>query len=238
MIIGIDNIINLIETNKTPYWYVKDFGGSNIIFTGQAYDDEQISLEDSKLKLKSCLETLAPGNYSLEAWQALGQKKNWTKTKFQISGEKNTPVQGFAGIGQLPNTFQQMPQKTVQELISEALEKERTNNKIERLEADLRLKDARIKELEGELNSTETRIGKRVDQIFGPWLDLKEAEKVGTNAAVGSLDEETEAIANLMERWSNADSEFKAVLSGIVKLAEAKDPRYVMGKKMLIENGN
>lgn len=229
MIIGIDNILSWIETNKTAYWYVKDFGGTNLIFASQA-DEEQLALEDSKGKLSGCLKTLANGNYSIEAWQTVGQKKNWAKTKFQLTSSDNQP--SHVGIGSLPSTNNSFPQKSVTELIEEALTRERTINKIERLETDVKQKDARIKELETEIDSFGTRIGKRFDQVFGPMLDLN--EKAGTNSAVGSLDDESEKIAALMERWSTADPNFINALQGIVKLSESDPNKYAMGKKLLM----
>jgi chaperonin cofactor prefoldin len=232
MIIGIENIINWIETNKTPYWYVKDFGGANIIFASGTEDDST-SLEDSKNKLRGCLQTLANGNYSIESWHTVGQKKNWGKVKFQITNSDQTS--NHVGIGNIHNLQPNIPQKSLEQLIEDALQKERTINKIDRLEADIKLKDARIKELETDLNSIGTRVSKRVEQVFGPMLDMQEIQK-SNNASLGSLDEESEEIAQLLERWSNVDSEFKDTLKNIVKLAETDSIKYNMGKQFL-KNG-
>lgn len=229
MIIGIDNILNWLETNKTPYWYVKDFGGTNLIFTAQA-DEETLALEDSKRKLSDCLKTLANGNYSIEAWQTAGQKKNWAKTKFQLTSSDNQPSN--VGIGSLPSQNNFLPQKSVTELIEEALIREREKNRIDRLETDLKQKDARIKELEAEIDSLGTRIGKRFDQVFGGLLDMN--EKASESNAIGSLDEESEKVALLMERWSNADPQFISALEGLVKLAESDPNKYAMGKKLIM----
>lgn len=229
MIIGIDNILSWIETNKTPYWYVKDIGGTKLIFDSQTHE-EQLSLEDSKQKLRECLKTLANGNYSIEAWQSEGQKKSRVYVKFQITSSDNQPSN--VGIGSLPSQNNYLPQKSVSELIEEALIREREKNRIERLETDLKQKDARIKELEAEIDSLGTRIGKRFDQVFGGLLDMN--EKAGEGASVGSLDEDSEKVAALMERWSNADPQFISALEGLVKLAESDPNKYAMGKKLIM----
>lgn len=225
MLIGIQDVIDWIDSNRTPFWKVKDGGGekSNLIFSAKPDDSMPIALEDSKIKLRQSLEKLAPGNYFIQAWSTEGQKKEWNNTRFQLTG---SGVQ----IGQNFNGSSQAPQVDVMKIVEEALQKERTANKLERLEADVKAKDARIKELEAELNSSQTRIGNRFEQILGPLFDMSTKT---TPAAIGNLSDEGERIGNLMERWAAADANFEQPLKDIVHLAENNPSKYQMGKNLL-----
>lgn len=234
MLIGIDNVIDWIETNKTAYWQVKSSNSekSNLIFSARPEDDgTTIALEDSKTKLRRCLETMAPGNYAIQAWATAGQKKGWTATSFQITNSPGSnSTTGIHGSGNAGMQYQGQIQD-VQKMIEEALDKERTKNKIERLEADITAKDKRIQELESELNSASIRIGDRFDKVFGGLgIGMDNTQKP---ASVGNIEDDSNRIGATMERWATIDHDFENVLNGIVNLAETNPAKYQMGKNIL-----
>lgn len=232
MLIGKDNVLSWLEFNKTPFWRIKSGSGENagIIFTCQR-GDENVALEDGKTRLASCLSQMAPGNYFIESWCTLDQKKGWNKTQFQLTNaEGNVPMHNNQYGGQHQNFS--VSGLDVEARITAALEKERQLNKIERLEAELKVSQAKVRELETELSATELKIGKRMDQILGPLLDLQ-IPAANNNASVGNLEADAERIATSMEKWASKDPDFETALTGIVDLAYNDPQKYALAKTML-----
>lgn len=230
MLIGKENVLAWLEFNDTPYWRIKNGSGESagLIFKAQR-GEEPLSLTDGKAKLTQALNQMAPGNYFIEAHHTLGEKKNWNKTSFQITNENGqVPQQHISGLGGHSQT-------DVVGMINDALEKERTKNKVERLEADCIAKDKRIKELEAELDSSMIRIEKRASQILGlgDWFGTEKTAETVSTSQIGNIEDDTERIGALMEKWATKDPEFEGVLTGIVNLAYNNPAKYSMGKKML-----
>lgn len=234
MLVGKEHIISWLETNKTPYWYIKTGASekAGLIFSAQN-DEETLSLEDSKLKLKSCLDMLANGNYLIQAWTTPGQKKSWSSVAFQISGQAyNGTQQNTPNINGLGNGMQGVD---IQAEIQKALAEERTKLKIEYLEKELVAKEAKIKELQSELDSSTHRIGSRLENAF-EFFNNQLGGKSGTPppmAGIGANEDPAEYVGNLMERWHAKDNDFVSVLNGIVYLAENNPGKYQMGKNLL-----
>lgn len=233
MLIGIDNVIGWLRTNGTPYWNVKTGSGekASLIYSARPEDDAgTLALQDSEQKLKQCLDTLAPGNYAIQAWTTPGQKKNWAQTNFQITnahGHVPQQVAGIGNVGMYNNT-----QPDFNRLIEEALDKERKQNKITTLEAELAASKAKVAELTAELDSAQIRIGKRFEQVAAIF-DGYMPGKTDVPALSGSQADDEEKVANLMERWASKDPNFIHALNGIVGLVENNPTKYEMAKKML-----
>lgn len=232
MLIGIDNILKWLDTNKTPYWQLRSGAGekANVLYSARPDEDNStMALVDSREKLLDCLNSLGAGNYSIEAWVTPGAKKNWFKTPFQITSGQAGAQPQFAGMygHNAPQAVQDVPK-----LIEEALERERTKNKVAELERLLSERDKRIKELEAEVDSTEHRVGNKLTQVF----DIIEAATNGgggNKAATVSGNSDEEKVANLMERWAAKDENFINALAGIVGLVENNPSKYEMAKKFL-----
>ncbi len=227
MLIGIENIIHWLESNKGCYWKIKSGGGekSYLLYTS-GKEDASAALEDSKKKLRDSLGRLANGNYFIQCWETLGAKKNWASTYFQITASTEAP-QNYAGINGPQNN-----NVDVAAAIAQALAEYDTKNKVIRLENDLNVANARIKQLEAELDSSGHRISGRIEQVMA-LLDMAPAAKKATPAIGGSEEEIAERVGNLMERWATKDPQFETALTGIVKLAENNEAKYNMAKNML-----
>lgn len=232
MIVGKENILKFIRDSKTPYWKIRRAGTTEII--AESDDSSSLSVEDSLIRFQNYLDLLSSGNYSLETWETAGQKKERLKVAFQLTG--NAPAMSGANP---PVNFPTVPAIDVQAEIQRALAEERQKNRIETLEKEKAALEAKCRELQNIIDSSETRIKNRLEpfipQLMGvifPDVQLAQSQ-IGT-ANNKNLDDEQVRLENAFEKWQKYESDPITMVEKIAKLSETDAGTYQMARGILM----
>lgn len=231
MIIGKDKIIKYIRDSKTPYWKIRRAGTSEII--AESEESHSLSVEDSLIRFQSYLDLLSSGNYFLETWETAGQKKERLKVPFQLTGngsviaEPNNPV-----------NVHTVSAIDVQAEIQRALAEERQKNRIETLEKEKLALEAKCRELQSIIDSSETRIKNRIEPfiprlmgiIFPNEADVNTAQIAGEK----NIDDKQIRLENAFEKWQKYESDPITMVEKIAKLSETDPGTYQMARGILM----
>lgn len=230
MVTGKDQILKYLDLNKCPYWRLFNFQGTNLI--AQTEESPEQTIEAARAELDAILSVTGGGQYMLEAWESKDQKKGRYKTQFEIPGTHPHS----AGIGAISAPSQAVD---VRAEIEKALHLERLSNKIETLTAENAAKDARIKELEAEIDSSSARIQKRIE----PWLPAIMQgfgfKSEGSAAVTGSgsesaTPEEAARLEKAFGKWQDYETDVIVIVEKIANMAATNPSMYQTARGLLM----
>jgi hypothetical protein len=233
MIVGRENIEKWLRMHALLYWKVTNAAGTQIF--AESPEEASLTLENSVSFLNQNLDMFMPGNYLIEAWQKENQKKSRYKMVFQISGEKT--ASGIGSVSPLP----MQPSFNLQEEIQKALDSERNRNKIETLEKEKAALEAKVRELEAEINSTGHRVMNRLEPHLGSimqGLGLTVANS-SPAALAGPVKEETvddnqKRLETAYELWGKHEADPVTITEKIANMAATDSGTYAMARNILM----
>lgn len=229
MVKGRNNVIEWLTLNDTRFWKLRNYRTKDIIGTSPEGDT---TLQASIDVLNKYLDAVGNGEYSIEAWESEGQKKERKNISFVIGDP--LPVQGISGLPVNAGL-------SVQEEIKKAIEQYEKDQEIKNLKLKIETLEAQKKELEGELNSAELRIGSKLSPYIGVIMESLGFEKVAEAAAVAGGGDSENATENekrlnaAFESWVETDpGDIVSLVEKIAKLAKDDPGTYQMAKTMLM----
>lgn len=231
MIVGKENIIKFIRDSKTPYWKIRRGGTTEII--AESEESPSLSVEDSLIRFQIYIDLLSSGNYSLEAWETAGQKKERLKVAFQLTGNGSA----ISGPNPPVNTHT-VSAIDVQAEIKRALSEERQKNRIETLEKEKQALEAKCRELQSIIDSSETRIKNRIEPFIPHLMGIifPGADTVNTSQIAGEKNTNDAQIRleNAFEKWQKYESDPITIVEKIAKLSETDSGTYQMARGILM----
>jgi hypothetical protein len=227
MITGKDKVIEFIRFNEAPFWRIrKSENGAPI-----TESDKPLTMDESVTRLERAFSLIGPGTYFLECWETEGQKKMWFKDTFQILPDN---LQS-AYVGAIQQS--ERPAQDINELVREAVEKERTRVKLEELEAKCKALEAENAQLIKEADSATDRIFQKVEPYLGDIMNALTG-KTPEPAAIAGTEKTNEAQTRLekaFELWQQHEHDTIGMVENIAKLAATDKGTYNMARNFLVK---
>lgn len=227
MIIGKSKVIDWIRYNKTPYWRIKRTESEQHMATHSG-NEENLTLEESIIRLNQAFGFIAPGQYFIEAWEKQGQTKQWNRDHFQILPDN----QDYVGSAQLQQMMaQQQPSVNVQDEVEKALAKYKTEVELQELRKKVSELEKENKELQSGIENSMTKIYNRVEPYLGMLLNVKEPAGV----AVGSVSagEAQARLEKAFDLWQQTEPDPVTMIEKIAQLSKTDPATYGMAKNFL-----
>lgn len=138
MLSGVENVLSYFDDCNVKHWKIyydnNKSGGTPIL---SSPEDEEISMEDSRERLKRALDRLYPGNYKIDCKQLWKQSTHFNSTRFSISSADNRNQPAIAGMqGPHINAYNPdyVPVSDIDKHVKKILEQERMKTRIAELE--------------------------------------------------------------------------------------------------------
>lgn len=234
MTTGKDSILNVLRLGNLVFWKLRNLQGTRLIAENE--ENDTATLDGSISHFEQYLELLGPGQYEVEAWSTLNDKKNRKKIPFEIPAG----VAGL-GIGTLPIQIPAgVSPEEIQSKIDKALEEYKTREKLQNLEEENRDLKRQIKELEGNDNNPWNRIIGKLEPFVDPimkaaGLGMPAGSISGTSEKNVSTDEYQKRLEAAFDKWLEVESgnEVIRLVEAIAQLAKTGDQKYNLAKQML-----
>lgn len=233
MTTGKDSILNVLRLGNLVFWKLRNLQGTRLIAENE--ENDTATLDGSIAHFEQYLDLLGPGQYEVEAWSTLNDKKNRKKIPFEIPAGVAGP-----GIGALPIQIPPgVSPEEIQSKIDEALEKYKTREKLQNLEEENRELKRQVKELEANDNNPWNRIIGKLEPFIDPIMQAsglsQPAGKIAGTPAPASNDEYQKRLEAAFDSWLEVESgnEVIRLVEAIAKLAKDRDPKYNLAKQMI-----
>lgn len=232
MIKGSENILKLLRDNKAAYWRLLNREGGSVI---AETDDKDMTTGAAETHLKNFIELLGPGTYFIEMWDKPGDNRGRKKTPFELYGaDGKLPQQ--AQIGAIPGG------QSINDMINEALEKERMRNSIERLTAQLAEKDATIRkheatirQLEQDADNVGTRIFSRIEPFIGHFIPNGAAAAAAPAQVAGNATDVEKRLEAAFDHWQKKEADPVTIVERIAALSHDDPGTYAMARGILLK---
>jgi hypothetical protein len=231
MILGADNLINWYKLNDAPYWSIrasKEKSRANCIVKSR--DIEQYSIKQGEEDLTKALSLLAHGTrYFIECKESLSSSSSIRETAFDLldNHQAQTVSPSIGAVNHVSHD-------TLQNEIAKALEAYKEQQRIAELEKELKLLRAENKTLQqSPFEQRVTNVLSIIEPSIKKYMSGNNSQTppVASIGSTGNQDQERLEIA--LEKWSNADADFVAVIEKIAALAVHDKSKYNMAKSML-----
>ncbi|MBP8040626.1 MAG: hypothetical protein KAZ36_01800 [Bacteroidales bacterium] len=236
MIQGRTNLIDFIRVNNTPHWYLRRSEKSDPVFTSG--DEKEITLDESISRLNKCLDMLATGSYFIEAWETPGQKVMRKKDSFTLSG------QGDGGQYPISGTFPVPAEDSgakIAAAVAEAVEKLKTEQKIETMADRIKELELENKELKKEADSWQGRVFSNIAPYVGTILQAFGIDQgAGVSGTVAGQkenlfsDQEAQRLNKAFEQWSANENQYVDIVEKIAEMSANDNATYSMARGMLL----
>ena len=242
MIKGKENVILWLTHNNTPYWTLKNYQGTHLF--SESTDKPDCTIETAKAEFERIIDVLGSGQYLIEAWETHGQKKDRKKVTFEIAqANGQSAVNGIGDFQQL--MAQAQPKIDIQAEIQKALAQERQERKIETLEAEKKVLELRVKELEADKDSRENRIIGRISPYIDPLMkslgfnaETSQATKTVISGAENNevaTKEEADRLSKAFDLWQEAENDVVTIVEKIANMSKENPGKYEMARNILMK---
>mgnify|MGYP000948658387 CR=1 FL=1 len=235
MLSGVESVLGYFDDCKVKHWKIyydnNKSGGTPIL---SSPEDEEISIEESRERLKRALERLLPGNYKIDCKQLWKQSTHFNSIRFNITSADGRNQPAIAGMqGPHINAYNPdyVPVSDIDKHVKKLLEQERMKTRIAELEAQIK---------EAEDNS----IGKFLN-AWGPAFMPAIAAKLGVaQTAVGvagfgkqqqqAKTEQPTTTVQTESEETDFDARITAVLQELIILEGDEEKATVLLEKLIL----
>lgn len=236
MLSGVENVLSYYDDCNVKHWKIyydnNKSGGTPIL---SSPEDEEISMEDSRERLKRALDRLYPGNYKIDCKQLWKQSTHFNSTRFSISSADNRNQPAIAG----------MQGQQINPLSSEYVHKDDIKKTVRELMAHEKMKEE-LEELRAQVKEQENNsIGSFLNS-YGPMLMPIIAQKLGvapTAVGVAGFGEQQQQPAKTEQPTTTVQTESEeteldvridAVLRKLIQLEGDGEKATVLLEKLIL----
>ncbi len=235
MLSGVESVLGYFDDCKVKHWKIyydnNKSGGTPIL---SSPEDEEISIEESRERLKRALERLLPGNYKIDCKQLWKQSTHFNSIRFNITsadGRNQPAIAGLQGQQINPLSSEYVHKDDIKKTVRELMAHEKMKEELEELRAQVK---------EQENNS----IGSFLNS-YGPMLMPIIAQKLGvapTAVGVAGFGEQqqpakTEQPTKTVQTESeetDLDARITAVLQELILLEGDEEKATVLLEKLIL----
>lgn len=244
MIVGIDNLIQVVEDNKIENWEVRSsLNDTNSI---QMRTNEQSQTQAEKIKLLRDVMSNNYGKFYLIGYKTPEQLKGRITIEFMIKQEIDSPSRAVSGVV-APLTPPSMDGYMKESEVTKTVENAQLKYQLKDLESKVATLEKEKKELQSPMNDFFRNLSPIVGAIATNLLkgkspvaigELSSGESQQQQESEGELQcasqEEYDALQNALERWQKIDGDCFLLICKIADLAENDPSTYNMAKTMLM----
>lgn len=242
MIVGIDNLIQVVEDNKIENWEVRSsLNDTNSI---QMRTNEQSQTQAEKVKLLRDVMSNNYGKFYLIGYKTPEQLKGRITIEFMIKQdvESSRSIAG-APVQTAPPSMEGYMKESE---VTKTVENAQLKYQLKDLESKVSELEKEKKELQSPMNDFFRNLSPIVGAIATNLLKGKSPVAIGELSSEESHPQQTEgtlqcesqeeydALQNALERWQKVDGDCFLLICKIADLAENDPSTYNMAKTMLI----
>lgn len=242
MIVGIDNLIQVVEDNKIENWEVRSsLNDTNSI---QMRTNEQAQTQPEKIKLLRDVMSNNFGKFYLIGYKTPEQLKGRITIEFMIKQdvESSRSIAG-APVQTAPPSMEGYMKESE---VTKTVENAQLKYQLKDLESKVSELEKEKKELQSPMNDFFRNLSPIVGAIATNLLKGKSPVAIGELSSeesqpqqtTGDLQcesqEEYDALQNALERWQKVDGDCFLLICKIADLAENDPSTYNMAKTMLM----
>lgn len=244
MIVGIDNLIQVVEDTKIENWEVRSsLNDTNSI---QMRTNEQSQTHAEKIKLLRDVMSNNYGKFYLIGYKTQEQLKGRMTIEFMIKQEIDSPSRAISGIV-APQNPPSMEGYMKESEVAKTVENAQLKCQLKDLESKVSTLEKEKNELQSPMNDFFRNLSPIVGAIATNLLKGKSPVAIGELSSVESQpqqdsegelqcasQEEYDALQNALERWQKIDEDCFLLICKIADLAENDPSTYNMAKTMLM----
>lgn len=242
MIVGIDNLIQVVEDNKIENWEVRSsLNDTNSI---QMRTNEQAQTQAEKIKLLRDVMSNNFGKFYLIGYKTPEQLKGRITIEFMIKQdvESSRSIAG-APVQTAPPSMEGYMKESE---VTKTVENAQLKYQLKDLESKVSELEKEKKELQSPMNDFFRNLSPIVGAIATNLLKGKSPVAIGELSSEESQPQQTEgnlqcesqeeydALQNALERWQKVDGDCFLLICKIADLAENDPSTYNMAKTMLM----
>ena len=243
MIVGIDNLIQVVEDNKIENWEVRSsLNDTNSI---QMRTNEQSQTQAEKIKLLRDVMSNNYGKFYLIGYKTPEQLKGRITIEFMIKQDVESSQRAIAGapVQTAPPSMEGYMKESE---VTKTVENAQLKYQLKDLESKVSALEKEKKELQSPMNDFFRNLSPIVGAIATNLLQGKSPVAIGELSSeesqqqptTGDLQcesqEEYDALQNALERWQKIDGDCFLLICKIADLAENDPSTYNMAKTMLM----
>lgn len=243
MIVGIDNLIQVVEDNKIENWEVRSsLNDTNSI---QMRTNEQSQTQAEKIKLLRDVMSNNYGKFYLIGYKTPEQLKGRITLEFMIKQDVESSQRSIAGapVQTAPTSMEGYMKESE---VTKTVENAQLKYQLKDLESKVSALEKEKKELQSPMNDFFRNLSPIVGAIATNLLKGKSPVAIGELSSeesqpqptTGDLQcesqEEYDALQNALERWQKIDGDCFLLICKIADLAENDPSTYNMAKTMLM----
>ena len=243
MIVGIDNLIQVVEDNKIENWEVRSsLNDTNSI---QMRTNEQSQTQAEKIKLLRDVMSNNYGKFYLIGYKTPEQLKGRITIEFMIKQDVESSQRAIAGapVQTAPPSMEGYMKESE---VTKTVENAQLKYQLKDLESKVSALEKEKKELQSPMNDFFRNLSPIVGAIATNLVRGKSPVAIGELSSeesqqqptTGDLQcesqEEYDALQNALERWQKIDGDCFLLICKIADLAENDPSTYNMAKTMLM----